>query len=300
MLRCIRSLSLIILLISYPYAIHADESQRSDATFEGRFTQWTWEFDPAIQPYPEYVADPRRPRMQVAIGAFDSDISDTSSGRIMLDAGTRYSLFHVKTDSKSIDEFALDIEGALFTQFDTGNKLDVVGWDGIFGVLAVYDWNDRLNVRAGYRHLSAHLGDEYQENTNRPRINYTRDALVLGLAWEYENGVTTYVEPSWAWGLGNDDLQESWAILGGLQYEGPFEYWNGSAAFFSGTHVRSFEESDWELDVSAVAGYLVKRDARSSNVRFQLEFYHGRAILGEFAFDNDETYLTAGVVFDFY
>lgn len=293
-------LILFILLLFNPIAGQTETGQRTDATFVGRFTEWTWEFDPATQPYPEYVADPRRPRMQVGLSAIDSDISETSSGRIMLDAGTRYTLFHVKTDSEGIDEFALDIEGALFTQFDTGNKLDVVGWDGVFGVLAVYDWDDQLNLRVGYRHLSAHLGDEYQENTDRERINYTRDALVLGLAWEFDNGITTYVEPSWAWGLGNDDLQEKWAILGGLQYQGPFDYWNGSAAFFSGAHLRSFEENDWELDLSATTGFLVKRDERSSNVRLQLEFYHGRAILGEFALDNDETYLTVGAVFDFY
>ena len=49
-----------------------------------------------------------------------------------------------------------------------------------------------------------------------------------------------------------------------------------------------------------MTGYLIKRDERSSDIRLQLGFYHGRALLGEFALDNDETYLTARVVFDFY
>lgn len=217
--------------------------------------------------------------MQVGFGAIDSDIPETSSGRMMLDAGARYTLF---------------------AQFDAGNQLDVVGWDGVYGVLAVYDWDDQLNVRVGYRHLSAHLGDEYMENTDRPRLNYTRVAIVLGLTWEFDNGITAHLEPSWAWSVGNDDLQKKWVLIGGVQYQGPFECWNGSSTFFCGGHVHSFEESDWQPDLSAVAGYLVKRDARSSNIRFQLEYYHGRAVLGEFSLDNDETYLTAGAVFDLY
>jgi hypothetical protein len=294
------SVFLCFLSLSLPFISFAENGERSDATFVGRFTQWVWEFDPDTQPYPEYVADPRRPRMAVGLGIIDSSISETSSGRIVLDAGTRYTLFNVKTDPEGVDEFALDIEGAILSQFDPGNKLDVIGWDGVFGLLAVYDWDDQLNIRIGYRHLSAHLGDEYVENTGRKRINYTRDALVFGLAWEFENGFNAYIEPGWAWGLGNEDLQDRWAISGGMQYQSPFNYWNGSAAYFYGGHIDSFQESDWDLDVNAVAGFLIKRDQRSSNIRVQLEFYRGRPVLGEFAFDDDETSLNAGVVFDFY
>ena len=47
-------------------------------------------------------------------------------------------------------------------------------------------------------------------------------------------------------------------------------------------------------------GVHVKIDQRSSNLRLGVEGYIGRAILGEFALDYDEMYLTAGIFFDFY
>jgi len=52
--------------------------------------------------------------------------------------------------------------------------------------------------------------------------------------------------------------------------------------------------------VSVQTGFHVKREQSSSYLRLGLEGYIGRAILGEFALDYDETYLTVGIFFDFY
>jgi len=103
------------------------------------------------------------------------------------------------------------------TQFDPGNGLDNIGWDGRYGIFGVWDWNDKVVARIGYRHLSAHLGDEYIEATGRRRINYTRDDLALGLGFFFSEHILIYVEPSWAWSMGNQDRQKRWAAEGGVQ-----------------------------------------------------------------------------------
>nr|WP_281411961.1 DUF1207 domain-containing protein [Motiliproteus sediminis] len=230
---------------------------------------WQWEFDPNDQPYPAYVADPRRPRMQVAAGLIDSTIAETSAARIVLDAGTRYTLF--RAIDPSGNEWSIDMEGGLFTQFDAGNSLDAVGWDGVYGLFGVYDWHDTIALRVGYKHLSAHLGDEYIESTGRKRVGYTRDALAVGVAWTWKQNWQSYVEPSWAFGMGNEKRQQRAALEGGVQYQGGFEHWGRRAAFYGGLHVRSFAETDWEPGVSLQLGYLVKRDASSTDVRLSLE-----------------------------
>lgn len=276
-----------------------DPNAVSDApTMAGRSGR-VWEFDPNDQPYPAYIADPRRPRMNVSVGWTNTDIPETSSGRIMLDAGTRYTLFRV-SNPDSVNEFAIDIEGGLFTQFDLGNQLDSIGWEGVYGIYGVYEWDNTLDVRVGYRHLSAHLGDEYIETTGRERVGYTRDALVAGFAWRVDDNWTTYIEPSWAFGMGNEERQERLGIDGGVQYQGPFDLWDGNMAFYGATHVRAFNESSWKPGVTGQLGYLVKRADSSSNLRLVLEAYTGRAILSEFALDYDETYITAGFIIDFY
>ena len=38
--------------------------------------------------------------------------------------------------------------------------VDNIGWDGRYGMFAVWDWSNKVVARVGYRHLSAHLGDE--------------------------------------------------------------------------------------------------------------------------------------------
>jgi hypothetical protein len=224
--------------------------------------------------------------MQVGLGVYDSSIPEVSDGRVMLDAGTRYTLATVRPGGNSESEFALDIEGCLFTQFDAGNSLDSVGWDGRFGIWVVQDWSRRVVWRAGYRHLSAHLGDEYIEKTGQRRVAYTRDMLALGVSFLAADRFAMYVEPTWAFGCGNEDRQERWSVEGGVQYTGPRTLWNGSTALYGAVHLRSFQESHWKPGISVQTGYHVKRDAASTNLRLALEGYVGRAILGEFALDH--------------
>jgi hypothetical protein len=279
--------------------VSAQDDERADTTFR-LGSRWLLELNPDDQPYPDYVADPRRPRMQVGVGLVDSDVPETSSSRVMVDLGTRYTLFKIQTDPSGANEFALDIEGGLFTQFDPGNGLDNIGWDGRYGIFGVWDWSDKVVARVGYRHLSAHLGDEYIEATGRRRINYTRDDLAFGLGYFVSEQILIYAEPSWAWSMGNENRQKRWAAEGGIQYQGPRDMWNNSTAFYIASHVRAFDETSWDPGVSLQTGFHVKRDQRSSNLRLGLEGYIGRAILGEFALDYDEAYLTVGIFFDFY
>lgn len=283
------------LLVCFP--AQAEDSGPADTRFETR-GGWIFEFDPADQPYPDYIADPRSPQMQLGFALFDTDIPDTSAGRFILDAGTRYTLFKI-TDPKTKDDFSLDIEGCLFTQFDTGNSLDNVGWDGLYGAFLVYDWRDTITLRYGLRHLSAHLGDEYIEATGRRRIGYTREDFAFGFCYHVKENIQLYFEPSYAYHTGNS-RQERWAFEAGFQYQGPHDMWNNSTAQYAGIHFRSFEETGWNLGTSVQGGIHIKRSAGSSNWRIGFEAYTGRAILGEFALDYDESYLMLSVMFDFY
>jgi hypothetical protein len=255
---------------------------------------------PDKQPYPSYIADPRRPRMHFGVGAISSEIPERSGGMINLDAGTRITLLKMQRGSEGANEFALDIEGGLFTQFDLVNNLDIIGWDGRYGAYAAWDWTDLVVARFGYRHLSAHLGDEYMEETGRRRINYTRDDFRVGLGYRVVKNTLVYLEPSRAWHLGNKSRQERWAVEGGVQYEGPYDLWKGSVALYAGIHVSSFAESDWKPSFTGQIGLNVKRDPRRTRLRIGLEGYTGRAILGEYALDFDETYLSLSLFFDYF
>lgn len=84
--------------------IAAQEADRADTTFNmGK--NWLLELDPDDPPYPDYLADPRRPRMEVGVGVADSDIPSTSSTRVMLDLGTRYTLLKITPNKAGKNEF---------------------------------------------------------------------------------------------------------------------------------------------------------------------------------------------------
>jgi hypothetical protein len=283
------------LMVSSPAM--AEELSPVDTSFTNS-RGWVFEFDPDDQPYPAYIADPRRPQMKFGFAMFDTDIPDTSARRFVLDAGTRYTLFKI-TDPKGADDFSIEIEGCLFTQFDTGKQLDNIGWDGQYGIALVHDWQDAITLRYGYLHYSAHLGDEYIESTGRERVGYTREEFAVGICYQYKEDIQFYFEPSYALHLGNS-RQEKWAFETGFQYQGPHDMWNNSTAHFAGIHIRSFQETGWNPGTSVQGGIHIKRSASSSNCRIGFEAYTGRAILGEFAMDFDEMYFMISVMIDFY
>jgi hypothetical protein len=261
---------------------------------------WAFELDPDNQTYPDYLADPRRMRLGISAAYFDSEIPETSSGRAMLDAGTRFTLFRVRPDPESESEFSLDILGGVFMQFDLGNQLDNIGWDGVYGLNVVYSPEERLAFRLGYRHLSAHIGDEYIERTGRERISYTRDDLTFGVSYQFAENWLAFVEPRWAFNMGDADGMEEGAVEAGFQYESPKHLGKGNASLYGGVHVQAYQESDWKPGVSVQGGLHFQRGDDGANIRIGLEAYTGRAILGEYALEFDESYLLCGFMLDFY
>jgi hypothetical protein len=137
------------------------------------------------------------------------------------------------------------------------------------------------------------------EKTGRRRINYTRDDLRIGVGYNFNKSTLVYVEPSYAVHLGNPDRQEKWAIEGGIQYQGPYNIWKGSTGLYSGLHISSYQESGWNPSFCGQLGLKIKRDPRMTKLRVGFEGYVGRAVLGEYALDFDDAYLTFGLFIDF-
>lgn len=259
-----------------------------------------WIIDPNHQPYPDYIADPRRSRMQAGIGGFDSSIDDAGNARFILDAGTRFSIVRIVHEDSDMT-WSLDIEGGLFHQFDISHSLDSIGWDGRYAAWVVADdiGIDGLTLRAGTRHLSAHLGDEYQIRSGRERIGYTREDLAIGAAWCPHPQVLLYLEPSWAFAVGHERMRR-WGIECGGHYY--FTQANAERPIrpYVALHVISYQEQDWTPAWSLQAGWEISRSHSQSAMRISFQVYHGHAVLGEFALDDEETYALLGLQIGLY
>ena len=245
--------------------------------------------------YPYYLADPRSARTVIALmGMFDSDIEDAGGVRFGNSIGKRFGVVRFG-DERAYEAWQFDIELGYFGQFDIENSLNNIGWDGVYGLHLSRRLSPDLFVRFSNLHDSAHIGDEYIEETGRERIEYTREELTAGMAWLPKPASTLYTELGWAWDLNGD--QQRWRAQGGADYHGAHDDLYLGLPWYAATDITLYEERDWEPAVSLHLGLIYATGRESERYRFAVEAYRGRSPMGEFAFE-DESYLSIGVHYD--
>lgn len=250
---------------------------------------------PPPHSYPHYIADPRSARTGISImGMLDSDIDDAGNVRFHNSIGKRFGVVRFG-DEKADDAWQFDIELGYFGQFDIEESLDSIGWDGIYGLYFSRRLSPDLFIRFGDLHDSAHLGDEFVEETGRERIEYTREELIAGLAWLPMPVATVFAELGWAWDLKGD--QRRWRGQFGGDYHGAHDDLYLGLPWYAATDVTIYEERDWTPGFSLHLGLIHATGRAGERYRFALEAYRGRSPMGEFAFE-DEAYLSIGVYYD--
>ena len=170
---------------------------------------------PSRDVYPVYVADPHRPTNMLAeIGILSGSIPDTDSPLTALGAGGRFGMLRFGPARPGGRAWQVSIEAGFDALFDSQNRLDVVGWDGNYGVTVTTASSSRFALKIAVLHVSAHLGDEYQARTGRERINYTREELSVGAAWRLSPHWRAYGETGAAYHRGDPAL-EPWRVQSG-------------------------------------------------------------------------------------
>lgn len=259
---------------------------------------WRAVFSPGSDLYPRYIANPRRPMISLSrLWIIDSSISQAGENRLMFRLGGRYGFFRFHPNNEPDRGFQFDLEGAFLGVFDIDNSLDNIGWDGLYGALFTWVNGKGLALKFGTKHDSSHVGDEYAERTGRQRINYTREEVLLGASLAELKYWRIYGETGYAYDMRNKVLQKPWRLEGGIEFEDSRRWWNGQAGYYAALDVTSYEESDWQADVTIQAGLVIPVRNLSRTYRFGLEYYNGRSLIGEF-FLFDESYFSLGFWMD--
>jgi hypothetical protein len=247
--------------------------------------------------YPPYLADPRRPQMAaMVLFMSESEIPEAGDNRFGIRLGGSPGIVRFHPAGDPTRGLQIDIEGGFYGQFDIDASLDVIGWDGLYGLYAAYKPRPELGFRFGGRHDSAHIGDEYIEKTDRERIRYTREELVAAVSWAMSARWRIYGDYGWAYTLRND--QERGRLQAGLEFRGQRQFWNDQFSWYGAVDVNCFEERDWSPAIAAQIGLLLPGGGGGTLYRFAFEFYTGRSLMGEFSF-SDERYLSLGFYVDF-
>jgi hypothetical protein len=209
--------------------------------------------------------------------------------------GGRGSLLRYGTDGPGRPLGAeLQIEGAAFPRLNLDENWDLEAVDFRFGLPLIYG-RETWETKFSYYHLSSHMGDELaiREAALGDRINFSRDCLVLALAYHPLPAWRWYAEAAWAF---HYDESQPWEFQFGVDVAepGPTGFWGTPFMAVNG-HIR--EEVDYGGNVVAQLGWLWRGNS-TRTLRTGFHYFNGKSNQFEF-FDQFEEQIGGGLWYEF-
>ncbi len=242
--------------------------------------------------YRSYIAGPHEPRMGTVA---HYDLAE-KSWRWDSTLGGRVGIFRRDQPPRmNLDAWQIDLEGAVMVRLDPNEKMDLESSDYRFGLL----WTgrqDRIAYKAGYFHVSSHVGDEYQiKNPGFQRVNYVRENLIVGTSFDATPEWRLYGEVAWAVSVsgGAEPLQFQFGTEYAKQASRPQR-----GAPFAALNFQMRQEVNFAAGVTAMTGWQWRGPVTGRTLRTGLQYFNGPSNQYEFyqRFDNQ---LGAGIWLDY-
>lgn len=237
---------------------------------------WTWQPLPNSLLYKSYLAGTKESRLSGVI-LHENDDSSLLAGTL----GGRFGVLRYgNRDPLWPEGWQLDIEGSAQIRLDIPDEVDLRSADYRAGVPLTFA-RGRHRTKLAYYHLSSHLGDEFLlKHPGYPRLNFARDALVLGHTIYLLPTTSVYAEAAWAF---FSDVSEEWEFQFGLDHAPALPTGFRGAPFFAvNGHLR--EEVDFGGALTVQTGWAWRSDAGGRLLRAGLHYYNGKS--NQFSFFN--------------
>ena len=250
---------------------------------------WTWQALPEGLIYRSYLAGVKEPRFGLVTShtrTFGATWDATLGGRVaMLRYGTN--------TAYRPEGWELDLEGAAMPRLQPlEDSSPVVSTDFRVGVPVTYG-RGPWQFKTGYYHLSAHLGDEYMLlHPSVVRINYVRDAVMLGVGYFYTDALRLYGEYDYAFVLGGGSKP------GQLQFGLDYSPAVRGGAPFAAVYTNLLEELDYGGYFVAQAGWQIRGGLALHTFRLGVEYVNGANTQYEF-FNTFEQRVGFGIWYDY-
>ncbi len=263
-----------------------NESTPDDSTYELQIL-------PTGLLYRSYLAGEKEPRMMW------SALYDLKRDRTIWETalGGRVGLLRYGTHGAIKPQgYQLDLEGAVFARLIPAEPSTMLeGADFRFGLLNTWR-EDRLAVKWGYYHVSAHLGDEFLlVNPDYDRINYVRDAAIVGLTADVFDDAQVYGEVANA--LGSQGGAKPWEFQFGAQYV-PTAAISQFGSPYLGANTYHREDFAFRGGLNLIAGWNWFGDKTGERLRIGMQYYRGPSLQYSF-FDRRERLIGGGVWLDY-
>jgi hypothetical protein len=296
--QCVAAVALVWILagdaaaqIAAPATIPS--SPAFDATFENALaapiTPWHWEWLPQGLIYSSYLAGVQEPRLAARF-VHETDQGTLFDGTL----GGRFGLVRFGPPGL-VEGFQIDVAAAAHVRLDLEEDRDLLGANYRFDLPLTYGVGPH-RFKFAYYHDSAHVGDEFLlKNPGFQRLNYVRDALVLGYSYYPVPEVRLYGEAGWGF---YTDVSQPWEFQFGIDIfparpTGPF----GAPFLALNGHLR--EEVDFGGNFVAEAGWAWRGERYADGLlRAGLYFYDGKSPQFSF-FNRHEQQIGLGFWYDF-
>jgi hypothetical protein len=250
-----------------------------------------WQFAPNGLLYKSYLAGPKEPRISSVW------MSDTKRGLLWENAlGGRVGIVRYGNEDVLHPEgWQFDLEGAALPRVipqEPSSPLEAV--DFRVGLLSTWRVGETA-IKAGYYHMSSHAGDEYLINNPAfVRINYVRDAAILGVTQYFYDDFSVYGEVAYAFNA--EDGAEPLEFQYGVQYSPLTTGWPGAPFAAINGHTR--EDYGWSTALTTQAGWQWRSAKTNHTLRVGMQYYRGPSLQWEMG-NVQENMLGGGIWYDF-
>jgi len=271
---------------------------------------WTWQMFPNGFIYPNYLA-----AVQNRLGgSWNYERNDNWIWDITL--GGRAPLFRYGNRSALFPEgWQLDLEGSVHLRLHLRKAMDMEANDFRFGLPLSYG-TKTWQICTGYYHVSSHVGDErilreivddINDNSFHPndlsprygsryRLNYYREAWLLGFAYLPTPNTRLYAEVDYAFMIG--ELTKPWHFQFGAEYSPRYPARGGWGSPFAAINVRLMQEFNFDGNLTTQAGWQW-RGSRNELFRIGLQYFAGVSDQYSFIVHRREHKIGVGVWYDF-
>lgn len=209
--------------------------------------------------------------------------------------GARIGLLRYGDDAQMFPQgIQVDAEGAAIVRLDIDEEVDVRAADYRGGLPVTFGYG-RHQTKLAYYHMSSHLGDEYLiKNPTFNRINWSRDAFVLGHSYYLTDTLRLYGEVGWAF---YSEISEPWEFQLGIDWAPNCPTGFRGAPFFAiNGHLR--QELNYGGNMTVQTGWAWMSDRDRHLLRLGFHYYNGKSSQYSF-YDSFESLLGFGLWYDF-
>ncbi len=224
------------------------------------------------------IADPRWPHFSIAYQYYIDDeevrnVGATSFGE---------TLPFYRDNAPFGGQWQIGIQAAVFAIFDLdADSLDLINADYWVGILVSYR-KDTFSALLRLFHQSSHLGDEFLLRSRVDRVNLSYEAVDIKASYEPKNWLRNYGGATYIFHKEPSDLKP-WLIQYGLELKSPKTYFGGNLTPVGGFDFKNRQESDWDIDISARAGFQVESEKMEwHQLHLMLEYFNGHSPHGQF------------------